>query len=95
MDPELTNISPPEDVVADYSMILSEECRVEVLEKFRCESCRAIVCTDAASMGIDIWDVQHVIQWNITEILNLSSYFQSASRAGHDPSCNSVAILCY
>lgn len=84
---------PPEDVVADYSTILSEERRVEVLEKFRLGTCRVIVCTDAAGMGIDIRDVQRVIQWKVTSILNLSSYFQRAGRAGRDPSCKSVAIL--
>ena len=44
-------------------------------------------------MGIDIRDVQRVIQWRATSILNLASYFQRAGRAGRDPSCNGVAIL--
>ena len=48
---------PPQDVVADYTTILSDERRVQVLAKFREGSCRVIVCTDAAGMGIDIRDV--------------------------------------
>lgn len=84
---------PPEDVVADYSTILSNERRLHVLDKFREGSCRVIACTDAAGMGIDIRDVQRVIQWKATSILSLTSYFQRAGRAGRDPSCHSVAIM--
>ena len=44
-------------------------------------------------MGIDIRNVQRVIQLRATSILNLASYFQCAGRAGRDPSCNGVAII--
>ena len=84
---------PPQDVVADYTTILSDERRTQVLAKFGEGSCRVIVCTDAAGMGIDIRDVRRVIQWKATSILNLASYFQRVGRAGRDPSCDSVAIM--
>ena len=73
--------------------ILSEARRVEVLEKFHSGICRIIACTGAAGMGIDIRDVQCVIQWRATSILNLALYFQHAGRAVQDSFCNSVAIL--
>ena len=85
--------APPEDVVADYTTILSQERRTQVLAKFYEGTCRVIVCTDAAGMGIDIRDVQRVIQWKATSILNLASYFQRVGRAGRDASYDSVAIF--
>ena len=90
-----SGVEEPEDVVADYTSILSDERRTQVLAKFREGSCRVIACTDAAGMGIDIRDVKRVIQWKATSILNLASYFQRVGRAGRAPSCESVAIMFY
>ncbi|RPB21894.1 hypothetical protein L211DRAFT_789760, partial [Terfezia boudieri ATCC MYA-4762] len=53
--------TPPEDVIYDYSTILSGERRQEVLAKFHKGSCRVMICINAAGMGIDIRDISRVI----------------------------------
>ena len=85
----------PTDVIGDFSMALSLERREELLEKFRRGECRILVATEGAGMGIDIPDVQRVIQWQCTKILNIATYYQRAGRAGRSHDLQSVSILFY
>lgn len=47
---------------------------------------------DAAGMGVDIPDVDVVIQWDISEHLTLAMLWQRFGRAGRDPSLDALAI---
>jgi superfamily II DNA helicase RecQ len=51
-------------VVLDYSTSISVEWREQIImERFRTGDTRILICTDAAGMGLDIPDIEIVIQW--------------------------------
>ncbi|KAJ7903120.1 hypothetical protein B0H13DRAFT_1480690, partial [Mycena leptocephala] len=52
---------------------------------------RILVCTDAAGMGIDISDIEFVVQWKIPK--NLSSWVQRAGRAARGRGTTGMAIM--
>ena len=83
------------DCVGDFSMALSLERREELLKKFREGECRILVATEGAGMGLDIPDVQRVIQWKCTKLLNIATYYQRAGRAGRSSHIQAVSILFY
>ena len=52
-----------------------------------------LVYTEACGKGLDIGDVERVIHWKATKLLNLPTFFQRAGRAGRIGSNQTVAIL--
>ena len=83
------------DVVCDYSTALSEERRAVVMERFILGTCRILVCTEAAGMGVDVSDIVQVIQWTIPRHVNLANFWQCAGRCGRNTETSGIAILFY
>ena len=60
-------------LIANYSTILSQEYRDAVFHDFTAGYIRILICTEAVGMGVDIPDVQRVIQWGVPNFINLST----------------------
>ena len=82
-----------DDLVADYSTVLSQQHRDAVLEDFNEGHIRILVCTEAAGMGVDIPDISRVIQWGIPNFVNLSTLWQRMGRAGRKKDMQTVFSL--
>lgn len=80
-------------LIADYSTILSQKHRDAVLHDFAAGYVRILVCTEAAGMGVDIADVQRVIQWGVPNFINLSTLWQRMGRAGRSRETQAVFTL--
>ena len=80
-------------IVRDYSTIMSQEHRNNVLEDFADGSVRILVCTEAAGMGVDIPDVCRVVQWGVPTFINLSTIWQRMGRAGRATNIQAVFTL--
>lgn len=83
------------NIIMDYSTIISVEQRKEIIKGFHAGIIRVLVCTEAAGIGVDIPDVEVVIQWTIPVHLNLSGWVQRAGRAGRNPAIQAIAVLYY
>lgn len=80
------------DIIRPYNASLSWDTRAVNLEVFKRGSARVLVCTDAAGMGVDIPDIEVVIQWKISKHLSLASLVQRIGRAGRDDRVKAVAV---
>jgi hypothetical protein len=64
-----------------------------MLSDFREGTTRIMICTDAFGLGVNIPDVERVIQWHVDEKFTLSSAHQRIGRAARDPSVQGVGVI--
>jgi hypothetical protein len=51
------------------------------------------LCIDAAGMGVDIPDIEVVMQWKISPHLTIATLWQRIGRAGRDPKVKAISVL--
>jgi hypothetical protein len=79
--------------VSVYTAGDSPNTRREHMEWFLKGDCRILICTDAAGMGMNIPNVQVVVQLRLTEKLCLSDVWQRLGRCARDSSIVGLAVI--
>ncbi len=67
--------------------------RIRVMEDFRHGNARISICTECASMGINILDIMRVVQFKISDFIVLPELLQRLSLAGRDKSRAAIAMV--
>lgn len=73
------------DLISEYTTGISHKKRAHNLQLFLAGECRVMICTEACAMGVDIPDVQRVIQWTVPLTLNISTLWQRLNRCARSP----------
>ncbi|CDO72245.1 hypothetical protein BN946_scf184970.g97 [Trametes cinnabarina] len=84
---------PPEhhDRIVWFNADNTTRFRESTTAKFQCGELIGLFCTDAFGMGIDIPDIDIVVQWRPT--CSLDSLWQRFGRAARDPNREAIAVL--
>ena len=83
-------------LITVYTAALEINTRNVIMGNFRTGKVRVLVCTDAAGMGMDIPDVQVVIQYGVSVdkgTLSLADLYQRLGRCARDQSIDGLAIV--
>jgi len=67
LNPELSAIADPCTLVQMFFGTIDELKKKQVLSDLRSGNCRIVVCTDAFGLGVDISNIEWVVQWGIDE----------------------------
>jgi hypothetical protein len=82
-------------VVSEYHSSLSAKALERNLQALREGVCRIMVSTEAVGMGLDVSDIERIVQWRVPPWLTVSGWWQRAGRAARDPSIDGVATIYY
>jgi hypothetical protein len=80
-------------IIRSYYSCLSKRTKDTTLEWFRNGTTRITIATDAFSLGVDIADIEKVIQWGVDGKLDLSTLVQRIGRAARSPESQGVAVI--
>jgi hypothetical protein len=83
------------EIVCEYHSTMSQKALDRNLQALREGTCRIMVCTDAVGMGLDVPDIERVVQWRVPPWLTVSGWWQRAGRAARHPDRNGMAIIYY
>ncbi|KAK7019991.1 ATP-dependent DNA helicase Q-like 3, partial [Favolaschia claudopus] len=78
-------------LIRPYNAGMSPKYRAEVMALFKAGIIRILICTDAAGMGVDIPDIEIVVQWKLPK--NLSAWVQRAGRAARGRGRTGIAVM--
>jgi superfamily II DNA/RNA helicase len=81
------------DVIRTYYSSTDEVKKAETLKMIKSGEARIVLCTDSLSLGVDIRDIEIVVQWGVTGRLLLNSLVQRIGRAARDPKVQGVAVV--
>ncbi|RPA88131.1 P-loop containing nucleoside triphosphate hydrolase protein [Ascobolus immersus RN42] len=71
----------------------SEMDRVLFMEDFRNGDCRILICTDAASLGMNVPNVDVVIQFGVSKFLTIGDLSQRIGRAVRTEGMTGLAVI--
>lgn len=86
-------VSALAELVCVYSAAHSPTTREAHMRYFLDCDCRILVCTDAAGMGMNIPNIQIVVQLRISKNLTLADLWQRLGRSARDPKINGLTVL--
>jgi hypothetical protein len=76
-----------------YTAAHSTNSRNEFMSLFLAGDCRIIVCTDAAGMGMNIPNIEIVIQYRLTDFMSLTDLWQRIGRCARDQSIEGLGLV--
>jgi ATP-dependent helicase YprA (DUF1998 family) len=82
-------------IVCEYHRTMSQKALNRNLRALRDGTCRIMVCTDAVGMGLDVPDIERVVQWRVPGWLTVCGWWQRAGRAARHPDAAGAAIVYY
>ncbi len=68
-------------LVSSFSSFYEEKERIQILKSFKEGKIRVLVATDAAARGLDLYDVSHIIHYDIP--LDIDTFIHRSGRSGH------------
>jgi superfamily II DNA/RNA helicase len=91
--PPTVNKIPADTIVASYYSTLDAKAKSKTLADLRKGDTRIVICTDAFGLGIDIPDIEVVIQWHVDEKLMASTLYQRIGRAARGKDVEGIAVV--
>jgi superfamily II DNA/RNA helicase len=82
-----------EVVVRTYWADIDDNRKSETLRDFKSGRTRIVLCTDAFSLGLNVSDVELVIQWDIDEKLTIESLWQRIGRGSRGAGRMSTSVI--
>ena len=80
-------------IIRTYYSSIDDEKKEATIRLFRNGQALLTIATDAMSLGVDIPDIERVIQWGITERITLDTLVQRIGRAARKSSLLGLAII--
>ncbi len=68
-------------LTSSFSSFFEEKDRIQILRSFKEGKIRVLVATDAAARGLDLYDVSHIIHYDIP--LDCDTFIHRSGRSGH------------
>lgn len=91
--PPTVNKIPADTIVASYYSTLDAKAKSKTLADLIKGDTRIVICTDAFGLGIDIPDIEIVIQWQVDEKLMASTLYQCIGRAARGKDVEGIAVI--
>ncbi|CDO69447.1 hypothetical protein BN946_scf184817.g7 [Trametes cinnabarina] len=82
---------PLQSAIGHFHAKRAQSAKEEALEGFRDGRIRVLIATEAAGMGMDIPDIELIVQFGVPE--NLCVWLQRAGRAGRSPRLQARAVM--
>jgi hypothetical protein len=85
--------SEKRELVRVYHADLPDIVRQMYMDDFQAGKTRILVCTDACGLGVNIREVDYVVQWKLTCKLDIEGLVQRIGRAGRKREIDAAAII--
>ena len=76
---------------SSFSSFYEEKDRIQILKKFKDGEIRILIATDAAARGLDLFDVSHIIHYDIP--LDIDTFIHRSGRSGHQGNSGTTITL--
>ena len=80
-------------IIRCYFAELEEEDKELYIKDLRIGKTLLLICTEACGMGMDVSDIELIVQWKLSSKVNLRGLCQRLGRAGRDPRVNAIGII--
>ncbi len=80
-------------MICTFTMNLTTTSRAKFLADLRSGETRIWICIECTSMGINLPDICHAIQFKISDYIMLPELFQRLPRGGKNVPCLAIAMV--
>lgn len=81
------------NAIRTYYSSIDDAKKEETHTLLRNSKARLVICTDSMSLGVNISDIERVIQWGVCNKLDLKTLVQRMGRAARDPELQALAVI--